>query len=110
MPSEVKRSFCIDSSGVRRSQRSSYPTEDTDEFPLISATKTSPRLVSPFKHTPNMAQFLHIPKKPPSKSTDFNKTRSSPAVFNFDRLQFRKVCKNVSSISCLEVFWLAFGM
>lgn len=46
-------------------RRSSHLTEDTDEFPLTSATKTSPHLVSPFRHTPNIAQFLHIHKKPP---------------------------------------------
>lgn len=75
-----------------------------------SATETSPHLVPSSKHTPNITQFSHIHKKSPPKSADFSVTRSSPTEVSFDRLQVSKVCKNTSSISCLEVFWLAFGM
>lgn len=51
MGSEVQSSFCIDLSGVRRNQRSSCLTEDMDEFPLISSTKTNLRCVIVQAHT-----------------------------------------------------------
>lgn len=60
MPLEVKRSFCIDSSGVRRIWRSSRPTGDTDEFPLISATKPNPHRVTLQAHTKHRSVFTHI--------------------------------------------------